>query len=99
MPCNVVWCDRYTGEDCGITWCPAHLPRNTSNTIDVNTIITGDTKNDSVAVVRCKDCKYNYGIANNCEYAKDDIVCCYWKSGGLHSDDFCSKGERKETDE
>ena len=53
---------------------------------------------DVVEVVRCKDCKYNYGIANNCEYAKDDIVCCYWESDGLHSDDFCSKGERKETE-
>ena len=51
---------------------------------------------DVVEVVRCKDCKYNYGIANNCEYAKDDIVCCYWESDGLHSDDFCSKGERKD---
>ena len=48
-------------------------------------------------IVRCKDCKYNYGIANHCEYAKDDIVCCYWESDGLHSDDFCSKGEREET--
>ena len=49
---------------------------------------------DFFEVVRCKDCKYNYGIANNCEYAKDDIVCCYWESDGLHSDDFCSKGEK-----
>ena len=53
---------------------------------------------DVVEVVRCKDCKYNYGIANNCEYAKDDIVCCYWESDGLHSDDFCSRGKRRDTE-
>ena len=61
--------------------------RDVINIIDLSTA-------DSVEIVRCKDCKYNYGIANNCEYAKDDIVCCYWESDGLHSDDFCSKGEK-----
>lgn len=58
---------------------------------------SGYAERDS-EIVRCKDCIYNYGIANNCEYAKDDIVCCYWESDGLHSDDFCSKGKRRETE-
>lgn len=38
---------------------------------------------DVAEVVRCKDCKYNYGIANNCEYAKSDIVCTLWESDGF----------------
>lgn len=95
MSCNVVWCDRYTGEDCKITWCPAYLPRNSSNTIDVNTIITGDTKKDLVAVVRCK----------NCRFAEYDISCdeyeCMATGCGLfyNGDFYCADGERKETDE
>jgi len=58
MSCNVVWCDRYTGEDCGITWCPAHLPRNVSNTIginrDVETIITSNTDGEQVSFQKVK---------------------------------------------
>ena len=48
---------------------------------------------DVVEVVRCKNCKYNYGIANNCEYAKSDIVCTLWESDGFDETDFCSRGE------
>ena len=100
MSCNVVWCDRYTGEDCGITWCPAYLPRNTSNTIDVKTIITDDTKNNYVKVVRCKDCKHsikkNYDVDISYEYL------CVLKSTVTHLEEheanyFCADGERKES--
>lgn len=65
---------------------------------DVETIITGDTDGDYVKVVRCKDCKYNYGIANNCDFSKSDIVCTLWESDGFDESDYCSHGERKESE-
>lgn len=46
-------------------------------------------------IVRCKDCKFNYGNEHNCSFNPDDIVCTYWESDGLQSDDFCSYGERQ----
>lgn len=47
-------------------------------------------------IVRCKDCKFNYGNEHNCSFNPNDIVCTYWESDGLQSDDFCSMGERSE---
>ena len=51
-------------------------------------------RKDLVEVVRCKDCKFNYGNEHNCEYNHHDLVCTYWESDGLDDDDFCSQGER-----
>ena len=86
MLCNVVWCEHYTGEDCGMTWCPAHL---ISNTMDVNTIITDDTNTDLVVVVRCKDCKHWMTASGLCKW--------FSKFGTVTTkhNDFCSYGERK----
>lgn len=50
----------------------------------------------SIDIVRCKDCKFNYGNEHNCSFNPNDIVCTYWESDGLQSDDFCSMGERSE---
>lgn len=56
-------------------------------TKDVNTIITGDTKNDLVAVVRCKDC-----VFSNAEYTH----CCLLDTCIIEND-YCSWGESRET--
>ena len=57
-------------------------------------------KEDTVEVVRCKDCKFN--VANMekdpldiTDYSGDDIVCSYFMTDGLEPADFCSCGEAK----
>ena len=50
------------------------------------------------AVVRCEDCLYNYGNAEDCEYNQNDIVCTYFDTDGLDASDFCSYGERRSDD-
>ena len=69
-----------------------------NNTIDVNTVITGDAKNDLVEVVRCKDCKHidletaepiiSNGIASA-------ICWCDLFQQNVRIDGFCSYGERR----
>lgn len=49
---------------------------------------------DVVEVVRCKDCKYNYGLTHGGEFNPDDIVCTYFDTDGMRYCDFCSYGER-----
>ena len=49
---------------------------------------------DAVPVVRCGGCRYNYGLANQCEYNEHDIVCTFWASDGLDKADYCSNGRR-----
>ena len=51
---------------------------------------------DAVPVVRCKDCRYNYGNAEGREYNPNDIVCTYFDTDGMDANDYCSYGERKE---
>ena len=53
--------------------------------------------------VRCKACKYN--VANMTidendatDYSGEDIVCSYFMTDGLHPDDYCSRGERSESE-
>lgn len=53
-------------------------------------------KDSSIDIVRCKECKFNYGNEHNCEYNLEDIVCTYHASDGFHANDFCSYGERRE---
>ena len=49
---------------------------------------------DVVEVVRCKDCKHAKEYKNN-------FFCCYYPvtPKSVSSDDFCSYGERKDSDE
>lgn len=54
---------------------------------------------DTVEVVRCKDCKFN--VANMekdpldiTDYSGDDIVCSYFMTDGLDPTDFCSYGAK-----
>lgn len=56
-------------------------------------------KEDTVEVVRCKDCKFN--VANMerdpldiTDYSGDDIVCSYFMTDGLEPADFCSYGAK-----
>lgn len=51
---------------------------------------------DAVPVVRCRECRYNYGKEHGGEFNPEDIVCDYWETDGLNADDFCSYGERSE---
>ena len=46
-------------------------------------------------LVRCKDCRYNYGNAEGCEYNPNDIICTYFDTDGMDASDYCSHGERK----
>lgn len=50
---------------------------------------------DYMEIVRCVDCKYNYGIANKCEFNPHDIVCTYFETDGMDANDFCSYAERR----
>lgn len=50
-------------------------------------------------ITRCAECKFYMGDLDNqslCEH-NTDSVCRYWESDGLYPDDFCSMGERKES--
>ena len=51
---------------------------------------------DMVAVVRCKECKHNYGLTHGGEYCSVDILCEYWATDGMHENDYCSRGKRKD---
>lgn len=52
---------------------------------------------DTVEVVRCKDCKYKV-VTSDGEYNPNDIVCDYHASDGFDSYDFCSYGEKLDSD-
>lgn len=57
-------------------------------------------RNDVTHVVRCRDCRYN--VANQTSDPYDitdytDITCTYFMTDGMSTEDFCSKGERKQT--
>lgn len=54
-------------------------------------------------LVRCKDCKHwgstiSQADREQCALKGVDLVCNYWESDGLYSEDFCSYAERKETE-
>ena len=51
-----------------------------------------------VKVVRCKDCKHRVTTEDG-EYNPSDIVCDYFMTDGMDSNDYCSYGERSKTDE
>ena len=52
---------------------------------------------DAVPVVRCKDCRHNYGFTHN--LCCSDIVCDYHMSDGFEENDFCSYGARMDGDQ
>ena len=59
---------------------------------------------DVVAVVRCKDCKFNVANMEKDEmcindYSGEDIVCSYFMTDGLEPKDYCSRGERRSENE
>lgn len=47
----------------------------------------------------CGTCGFNYGIMTNTEFNPNDIVCAYWESDGLESNDYCSRWKDKESEE
>ena len=57
----------------------------------------GKHKADLVNVVRCKDCIHKTVTVDG-EYDTEDIVCGYHMSDGFCDNDYCSYGERKETE-
>lgn len=56
--------------------------------IDKNETAERIRKIPSIDIVRCKECKYYE--------AKEDW--CYWRDEAITADDFCSYGERKESE-
>ena len=67
-----------------------------SEMVDVCEAITDLPTVDAVPVVRCKECKHNWGKEHSKFYNPEDIVCDYWATDGLNDDDFCSYGERSD---
>lgn len=49
-------------------------------------------------LIRCKECRFNYGIANGEGFNADDILCTYFETDGMTANDYCSQAERKEHD-
>lgn len=54
---------------------------------------------NTVEVVRCKDCKFNVANMDKdpldiTDYSGDDIVCSYFMTDGLEPADFCSHGAK-----
>ena len=71
----------------------------------VNNVLIGLLKEapaaDVVEVVRCSECRFN--VANmeidpldDTDYSGRDIVCGRFLTDGMHPDDYCSYGERKD---
>ena len=60
-------------------------------------VICGKTEpRDLVEVIRCKDCKY---YKQNPYSPDEDMMCMCWCDWlPTDTDDFCSYGERKETE-
>lgn len=68
-----------------------------------NNHVQGDFKIEEMAedlaqpeIIRCKDCKFNYGVLHECEFNPHDIVCIYFETDGMDEGDYCSFAERKE---
>ncbi len=79
----------------------ASFPLELSSTIATALYDAGYRKQseNTVEVVRCKDCKFN--VANKekdpldiADYSGDDIVCSYFMTDGLEPTDFCSYGAK-----
>ena len=52
-------------------------------------------------LVPCKECKHNVANMKTDPWDAtdyEDIVCVHWMSDGISPDDFCSRGERRESD-
>ena len=58
--------------------------------------IVGDLPSAQPEIIRCKDCKYNYGLTHNGEFNPNDIVCAFFDTDGMQCCDFCSYAERRE---
>ena len=62
-----------------------------------STIITGDTDSDYIKVVRCKDCKYR-DRKTYINVVRRDLFFCNLHKEEVWATDFCSYGEREETE-
>lgn len=65
---------------------------------EVKRIIKTQPEVDAVPVVRCKDCKHRV-YTDDGESNPDDIVCDLWESDGFTEADYCSRGERRITED
>ena len=50
---------------------------------------------DVVEVVRCGDCRFNFGYLHNRKYDANNILCTYWEIEDLCESDYCSRGEKQ----
>lgn len=66
------------------------------NAIQVTEILSAPTI-DAVPVVRCKDCKYLSHLHNGMSLEIFEYLCSL-TSREVNLDDFCSYGERRESD-
>lgn len=89
-------------KDLTYDWCgkPLHGNRKT-NYANIRASVIAQPTIDAVPVVRCKDCKYFNLQTHECE---NDSVSTDHEGGASYSlnfwdDDFCSYGERKESNE
>lgn len=87
-------CDRLRCKNCG-SYC--------RHTTDINHAANfiqfegyGKWMEKEPEQIRCKECRFNYGIAAGEEFNPDDIVCTYFETDGMNENDYCSRAERKE---
>ena len=72
------------------------IPHGWSTPKWVSDIVIDDAPTiDAVPVVRCKDCKHNN---ERLALTNGGVWCEYWGTDP-DNDDFCSRGERRRTDE
>lgn len=73
----------------------SELMRHAALTIQcVKELLEKEPDAPSGTIVRCKECKYNFGLLSGDGWNSEDIVCTYHMSDGFTDDDYCSRGER-----
>lgn len=78
----------------GLAACIGNTPRKRKFTIgEFRGMLKKAPTIDAVPVVRCKDCMFR------CEPIEFGELYCPVLNGSMNNDDFCSYGERKESNE
>mgnify|MGYP000636198295 CR=1 FL=1 len=78
----------------GLAACIGNTPRKRKFTIgEFRGMLKKAPTIDAVPVVRCKDCMFR------CEPIEFGELYCPILNGSMNNDDFCSYGERKESNE
>jgi len=78
----------------GLAKCIGNTPRKRKFTIgEFRGMLKKAPTIDAVPVVRCKDCMFR------CEPIEFGELYCPILNGSMNNDDFCSYGERKESNE